>query len=157
MKQTGSDAENAGIIAMVTELAEPLLAEKGLELVEVQFRLESGGRVLRLIIERPTGTAIDDCVAVSREIGHILEVEDLIQYSYHLEVSSPGLDRPLKQEKDFVRAVGKKAKITSGEPAATLIGRIKQVEGGQVTLSTDSAEVLIPLESVHKARLVVEF
>ena len=104
------------IPSIIEELAEPILTGSGLELVETQFRQEKKGLVLRLFIERVpdgedgtgagalgSGVTLDDCVEVSRELGRLLDVEEVIEGSYTLEVSSPGLDRPLKKPKDFER------------------------------------------------------
>ena len=102
----GMSSSKDHIVAEVERLIEPVLAEKLLELVEVQFRQEPIGWVLRVIIYKQGGTSVDDCATVSRELSHLLDVEDLIPQKYHLEVSSPGLDRPLKTEKDFLRNKG---------------------------------------------------
>jgi len=98
------------VIDKVRDFAEGLLPTMGLELVDVQFRREGHGWVLRLFIDREEGVTVDHCADVSREIGQFLDVEDLIGHPYHLEVSSPGLERPLKSMRDFQRFVGKKAK-----------------------------------------------
>lgn len=147
---------NQKIAAQVEELAEPIAAELGVDLYDVQCRLESHGFVVRIVIDRPDGVSIDDCASVSRQVGHILEVEDLIECPYHLEVSSPGLDRPLKRGKDFIRAVGKKAKVTTTEPC-THVGRIVQADAEKIVLDVDGGQVAIALANVKKARLVVEF
>jgi ribosome maturation factor RimP len=100
----------------VEALAIPVLEEIGLELVEVQFRREQSGWVLRLVIDKQEGVSLDDCAAVSREIGQLLDIEDFIDQAYNLEVSSPGLNRPLKSMADFQRFIGRKAKIKTIEP-----------------------------------------
>ncbi|MCI5189216.1 MAG: ribosome maturation factor RimP [Candidatus Electrothrix sp. AS4_5] len=82
----------------------------GLELVDVQFKQEAGW-VLRIFIDQKTGVNVDDCAAVSRQVATYLEVEDVIQHAYTLEVSSPGAERPLKRLEDFVRFSGKKVRI----------------------------------------------
>ncbi|MCW5213715.1 ribosome maturation factor RimP, partial [Desulfobulbus sp. TB] len=88
----------------------------GLDLVDVQFRRESGW-VLRLFIDRlEGGVNVDDCAAVSRQVGTLLEVEDIIQHAYTLEVSSPGAERPLKRLRDFIRFSGKKIRVKLSEP-----------------------------------------
>ncbi len=85
----------------VEAVALPVLEELGLELVEVQYRREQSGWVLRLIIDKQDGVSLDDCAAVSREISQLLDIEDFIDQAYNLEVSSPGLNRPLKSMADF--------------------------------------------------------
>jgi len=147
-------AERAAAVAL------PVLAEMGLELVEVQYRREQSGWVLRFIIDKQEGVSLEDCAAVSREIGQILDIEDFIGQAYNLEVSSPGLDRPLKSMTDFQRFIGRKAKIKTIAPVAgehVFVGRIQQAEGETIILAVGSREVAIPLPQVSKARLEVEF
>src|SRR6476659_9969093 len=95
------------------QLSEPVVAGQGYELVDLEFKNEPqvGGWVLRVFIDKPDGVSLDDCAAVSRELSAVLDVEDAIPIAYSLEVSSPGLNRPLKKAADFERFVGKKAKI----------------------------------------------
>lgn len=138
----------------------PVVEDLGCELVELQFRREGHGWVLRLIIDHENGVGIDDCAMVSREVGHLLEVEDPIEQAYSLEVSSPGLDRPLKRQKDFLRCKGKKAKVVVREPIDgqnQCVGLIEDVTQESVTLRTDHGIIEIPFAGMKKARLVVEF
>ena len=148
------------VIKQVEAVALPVLEELGLELVEVQYRREQSGWVLRLIIDRQDGVSLDDCAAASREIGQILDIEDFIDQAYNLEVSSPGLDRPLKSMADFQRFVGRKAKIKTVAPIAgehVFIGKIQQTDGETIVLDLGRKEVSIPFSEVDKARLEVEF
>jgi ribosome maturation factor RimP len=143
----------------VKEVALPVLGELGLELVEVQYRREQSGWVLRLIIDKQEGVTLDDCTAVSREISQLLDIEDFIDQAYNLEVSSPGLDRPLKCMADFQRFIGRKAKIKTIEPIAgqhVFIGKIRQTGGETIILEVGRKEVEIPFLQVSKARLEVE-
>lgn len=143
----------------LSHLLEPVVEGCGLELVELQFRREAHGWVLRLIIDCEGGVSVDHCAEVSREVGLLLEVEDPIEQAYHLEVSSPGLDRPLKRERDFVRCIGKKAKVVLLEPLDgqfSLIGIIVGVEQRGITLDAGQGPLAIPFEGMKKARLVVE-
>lgn len=147
------------IVDEVTPLIEPVLADKGYELVEVQFRNESHGWVLRIIIYKESGVGVDDCATVSREVGHILEVEDLIKQKFHLEVSSPGLDRPLTTERDFLRHKGKKVKVTYAEQGATRTVRaiVNDCCDEKVSLQADDEQVVVDLSMVKKAKLIIEF
>ena len=148
------------IIKQVGAVARPVLDELGLELLEVQYRREQNGWVLRLIIDRVDGVSLDDCAAASREIGQLLDIEDFIDQAYNLEVSSPGLDRPLKSMDDFKRFTGRKAKIKTIAPIAgehVFIGRIQQTDGETIILDVGPKEVRIPFPEVAKARLEVEF
>lgn len=141
-------------------LALPVLEERGLELIEVQYRREQSGWVLRLIIDKQEGVSLDDCTAVSREISQLLDIEDFIDQAYNLEVSSPGLDRPLKNMADFQRFTGRKAKIKTIAPIDgehVFIGKILQATGETIILAVGSRELEIPFAQVAKARLEVEF
>jgi len=148
------------VIKQVEAIVLPVIEEQGLELVEVQYRREQSGWILRLIIDKQGGVSLDDCVAVSREVGQLLDIEDFIEQSYNLEVSSPGLERPLKCMADFQRFVGSKVRIKTVEPIAgehVFIGTINQTEGESIVLEVGLKEVTIPFSQVAKARLEVEF
>jgi ribosome maturation factor RimP len=150
----------ASVADYVAGMAEPILVEMGLELVEVQFRREQAGWILRLIIFRPTGITVEDCAIVSREVGNLLDVEDVIEQPYHLEVSSPGLDRPLKTARDFGRYRGQKVKVVAKTQTADhqeIIGVIGEVMEGSVTLVAGHERFEIPYDQIAKARLVIEF
>ncbi len=144
----------------IEAVALPVLEELGLELVEMQFRREQNGWVLRLIIDKQDGVGLDDCATASREISQLLDIEDFIDQAYKLEVSSPGLDRPLKSMADFQRYIGRKARIKTIESIAgehVFIGKIQQTEGETIILEVGRKEVTIPFSQVSKARLEIEF
>jgi ribosome maturation factor RimP len=146
------------LLVPIRGFAEPLLADMGMELVEIQYRREGHGWVLRLFIDKEGGISIDDCAAVSREISAYLAVEDLIDHAYHLEVSSPGLERPLRKREDFVRFVGRLARIKVREPLGeqrVLIGTLLGLEEDTVVLGLDKETVRIDLENISKARLTL--
>lgn len=162
MKQTGSDTLNSIVVETVTKLVEPIVSELHFELVEVQFRREAVGWVLRLIIdgEDGGGITIDNCATVSREVSSLLEVEDPIEQAYSLEVSSPGLDRPLKKEKDFIRFKGRKAKVTTSKPIEgqkKFDGVIENFDRNMLSLATDQGLLEIPYDQIAKARLIIDF
>ncbi len=118
-------------IKQIEAVALPVLEELGYELVEVQYRREQNGWVLRLVIDKQDGINLADCAAVSREISQLLDIEDFIDQAYSLEVSSPGLNRSLKSMADFERFIGRKAKIKTIEPIAgehVFIGKINKTE-----------------------------
>ena len=144
------------IITAVESFARPVLDDMGLELVEVQFRRESAGWLLRLFIDREGGVNVDDCASVSRQISAYLEVEDLIEHAYNLEVSSLGLERPLKKKADFVRFTGRKARIKLKEPIdgqRVFIGLLGPVYENKLTLDVDDRQMEIDLDAVARARL----
>ena len=148
------------VIEQIEAVALPVLDELGLELVEVQYRREQSGWILRLFIDKQDGVNLDDCGRVSREISQLLDIEDFIDQAYNLEVSSPGLNRPLKSMAAFERFVGRLAKIKTTEPIAgehVFIGKINKAEGESIVLMVGTKEVTILFSQVAKARLEVEF
>ena len=154
------EAIESPLIRRLTELVVPVVEGFDCELVELQFRREAPGWVLRLLIDNENGIGIDDCSRISREVAHLLEVEDPIEQSYTLEVSSPGLDRPLKGERDFLRCKGKKAKVVVREPIDgqnQWVGLIEDATRESVTLRTDQGIIEIPFTRMKKTRLVIEF
>jgi ribosome maturation factor RimP len=145
-------------------IVEPVVTGQGYELVEVEFKNEMGGWILRVFIDNPKaegGVGLDDCAQVSRELSAVLDVEDAIPSHYSLEVSSPGLNRPLKKEADFARFVGKKAKIRTrhpvGESRRNFSGTLVEVTGGKVKIDVGDQVYEVPVDDVEKANLVYEF
>ena len=148
------------VIGAITSLVIPVLQEMDLELVDVLYRRESSGWVLRLVIDKEEGVTLENCTAVSREVSHLLDIEDIIEQAYSLEVSSPGLDRPLKSISDFQRFAGRKAKVTTKELIEgnqVFIGRINKVEDELIIMEVGQQELRIPFSEIAKARLEVEF
>ena len=146
--------------ARVRRLAEPILAEGGLELVEVEFRREGHGWVLRIYMDKAGGVTLGDCQRVSEELSDHLDVEDLIDHPYHLEVSSPGLDRPLTRPADFVRYAGQAARIATRETVGgqhNFRGRLAGLQESTVLLDlADGTRASIPFELILRARLEPE-
>jgi len=148
------------ITRQVTDMVEPLLDEMGFELVDVEYLSKYGRWVLRLYVDKEGGVTIDDCARVSRDIGDLIDVKDVIDHEYVLEVSSPGLNRPLKKETDLIRAIGKKIKVRMGAPVEgrrNFTGYLKNVEGGTLYLELENKVVGLPWPGVDKANLVYEF
>jgi ribosome maturation factor RimP len=171
-------APRAEVVERIREIAGRVAGGDGLELFDVQLRRESGGWMLRVILDRPdepaapggdrpTGVTIDDCQRVSRDLSAILDVEgdetlddEAFAGSYTLEVSSPGLDRPLRNEVDYRRFAGRLAKIVVAEAVdgqKAFAGRIQAVEDGAVLLVEGRRTHRIPLARVTRARLDVAF
>jgi ribosome maturation factor RimP len=148
------------VIRVVEDFVLPLLDEMGLELVEVQFKQESGW-VLRIFIDGRDGVSIDNCASVSRQVGTYLEVEDIIRHAYTLEVSSPGAERPLKRLEDFIRFSGKKVRVKLSEPVdnqRVFCGLLTGVDekNSKITLAVDGSdaqEMEFDLHAVARARL----
>ena len=147
-------------VERVRALAEPILADRSLELVEVEFQRETRGWILRVYIDRSGGVTLDDCQKVSEELGDHLDVADLITLPYHLEVSSPGLDRPLTRDADFIRFAGKAVRIVTRDPVEgqrNFRGRLAGLVDGAVLVDlADGRQVRIPRPLIAKARLEIE-
>jgi len=157
---SGVERLSGEVVERVRGLAQPILADRGLDLVDVEFRRESRGWILRLYLDRPGGVTLDDCRRVSEELGDHLDVEDLIGHPYHLEVSSPGLDRPLSRESDFVAFSGRAARITTQEAIQgqrNFRGRLAGLVEGAVLLDLpDGRRIRIPRGLIARARLEIE-
>lgn len=144
----------------VRQAAEPILQAYGLELVEVEYQRESQGWVLRVFLDREGGVTIDDCAQVSRELGTILDVREIIPNPYVLEVSSPGLTRPLKKPEDFQKYRNHLVKVKTFEPVEgrrNFKGTLLGLEGDLVRVDVDGQGYGIPLKSIAKANLEIEF
>ena len=145
------------IVAQAWAIAEPLCADEGMELVFIQFQRESQGRVLRLFIDKVGGITVDDCAHVSRQMGDIIDatMEDIGAYS--LEVSSPGVNRPLGRPDDYNRFKGNKVHIKTHRPIngrKNYKGVLLGIANGDVGVRCDNEEIRIPLEAISIARLV---
>ena len=154
-----SDAVDSDI-KDVTLLVEPVLVEMGFELVDVQYLSEHGKMVLRIYADRDGGITLDDCALLSREIADLLDVKDIVQHEYVLEVSSPGLNRPLKREKDFLSAVGRKVKIKMVRPLngqRNFNGKLRGFQDGILHVETVNNLFLLRWQDVEKANIVYEF
>lgn len=149
----------AEIILKVSGLAETFLSGMGLELYDVEYSAVS--RQLRVFIQRPqAGVSMGDCANVSRKLSAALDECDLIDSAYMLEVSSPGLDRPLKKETDYQRSLGRLAKMKLVQPvdgSYELLGRLLEYREGTVKVGMEGREpIWIPLSQIKKARLELE-
>lgn len=153
-------AKEEGVAEKVTSLVMPVIEGAGMELVDLEYRKEGSGWVLRLFIDKESGVTLDDCTDISKEVDAVLDVEDIIHHEYHLEVSSPGLNRPLKKEEDFKRFTGKLAKIKTFEViggSRNFKGRIVSCENGIVSVNVDGVVHEIPIIKMAKANLEYEF
>jgi len=153
--------ETKRIVNEVSQLAEPVLREFGLEMVDIEFQFERGRWILRVFIDKEGGITVDDCAGVSRELGDLIEAENIIDYHHVLEVSSPGLNRPLRKESDFMRSIGKMVKLKTSRPInrrRNFTGRLAHVKEGMISLLVDDNNLVeLPLKEIDKARLGYEF
>jgi ribosome maturation factor RimP len=156
------------IAEQVRGVAARVAAAHGLEIFDVQFRREAGGMVLRVQIDRlgPTATAddsvsVEDCARVSRDLSAVLDVEDVVPTAYTLEVSSPGLDRPLRRADDYRRFTGRLAKVVMREAVdgqTFFRGRLGGIENDTVAIDDDQGRRhRVPLGVITRANLEVEF
>jgi ribosome maturation factor RimP len=152
----------------VRDLATRVANTYGLEIFDVELKREGGQQVLRVIVDRPGPAAtpeesvsIDDCARVAEDLGTLLDVEDVMPGGYTFEVSSPGLDRPLRSADDYRRFTGRWAKIVTSEPVerqTAFAGRIKGIEGDDVLFESEGKKLVkLPLRLISRARLEVEF
>jgi ribosome maturation factor RimP len=158
----------ADVVEQVRDVAARVAGTYGLEIFDVQFRREAAGMVLRVQIDRPGPSAsaedsvsIADCANVSRDLSVALDVAEVIASAYTLEVSSPGLDRPLRRADDYRRFAGRRAKVVMREPVdgqKFFKGRLRGVEGSDVLVeSDDGREHRVPLGVITRANLEIEF
>lgn len=144
------------VIRQVEALVAPVLAADGMELVLVEYRRESGGRVMRLFIDKPGGITLDDCTGVSRHTGDLLDVSLGDIGPYRLEVSSPGLDRPLVKPADFERFAGERIRLRLKAPLdgrKNYKGRLSASDAEGITIETDTGPVRVRYGLIAWARL----
>ena len=156
------------VVERVREAATRVASGYGLEIFDVQFRREASGMVLRVQIDRPGPAAraeesvsVQDCAMVSRDLSAMLDVDDVVPTAYTLEVSSPGLDRPLRGADDYQRFTGRRAKLVVRERVdgqGFFKGRLGGVDGGDVLIDADDGRThRVPIGVITRANLEVEF
>jgi ribosome maturation factor RimP len=144
----------------IREIADRVAASEGMEVVDIEYRGGGNRHKLCVYIDKPGGITHADCELISKQVGTIVDVEDLVPGSYVLEVSSPGLDRKLLKPKDYERFLGRKAKVRLRQPVdgkQSYVGRLCEYHDGAIGLKTGPEQVLrFRFEDVSEARLVVE-
>lgn len=144
------------LISSLWAMIEPVLEPESIELVELEFKMEAGRWVLRLYIDTPTGVMLDDCELVSRQIGALLDIKDPIARPYTLEVSSPGINRVLRKERDFIQFAGSPVKIRTRrklDGRRNFQGTLKGMENSNIVLDVDGKRVEIRPDDLERARL----
>lgn len=146
-------------VERIESVLTPILREKSIELVEIEFRPSGKRWLLRIFIDKEGGVTIDDCAGVSRELGRVLDVEDLLEHAYTLEVSSPGLTRHLRRKEDFERYKGRTCRVVTKE----MIDGANQFDGEIIGVAGDVLEIkgkigmfTIPICAIKKAHLEYE-
>ncbi len=147
------------IISELKNIVEGYLSTKDLDLVDLIYRYEGRDLVVRILADRPEGgISLGECAKLNSEISRILDEKDILQQGYLLEVSSPGLDRPLSSKKDFLRCLGKKVKIFLREPLNgkfELQGLINNADDDSVTIDYEARAVKVALNMISKAKQIV--
>ncbi len=152
--------EKKSVVNAVSEMVEPVLAEDNLELVDIEYKKEGPRWFLRIFIHKPGGITLKDCQTVSRKIEDIIEIENIIAGKYFLEVSSPGLDRPLKSEKDLLRNLNQRVCVHTRSPInkkSKFVGTIQNVKDGLLFLGLDNDVLSISIDDIKKAILEINF
>lgn len=140
----------------IKKIIEIPILKKNIELVNLEWRRERRGWVLRIFIDKPGGVTIEDCAKISEIVGEILDREDIIHHSYVLEVSSPGIERPLVKKEDYERFKGEKAKITLKTPVSgrkNFTGIILGIKENLVQIEVEGKVWELPLDNIKKANL----
>jgi len=148
------------ITEQIKELVAPYLSENGVDLVEITYRREQGGMTLRLLVDTPEGIKIAECEDLNKYLGELLDKEEVIGEHYLLEVSSPGLDRPIKTDRDFERALGKDLEVTTYAPVdgrKTHEGRFVGMDKDKIVIESGGVSIVIPRTSIALARLNIKF
>jgi ribosome maturation factor RimP len=152
--------QQAQIRRQVEELSESLVVAAEMQLVDLEYRREGPGWMLRLFIDKEGGVTVDDCARISRELGDLLDVKDIIPKAYVLEVSSPGLNRRVRKKEDFARFVGQKIQlwlIAPRDGRRKIVGDLIGVEGEEVVVAAVEGRFSVALKDIAKANLIYEF
>jgi len=147
------------IIEKVRELLEPIAEKREYYIVDIAYKREGGNFVLRVVLDKKGGITMDECTALNNELGEILDKENVIGDEYTLEVASPGLDRRLKKDSDFVWAIGKRVRVTTYAPVEgknSFLGVLVGLGDGTVVVDEGAASIEIPREKIAGARIQIE-
>ncbi len=143
-------------IKQIRKLVVPILESQQIDLIDIELKGRSGSQVLRIFVDIDGGISLDKCVDLSRQISDLLDTRDLIAGRYRLEVSSPGVDRPLKTTRDFTRNLGRKIKVIYQDKAEqrTISGIIDQVDDSRLFIQHDSARIAIDISKILVAKII---
>ena len=148
------------ITERISELAAEYLKQNNMELIEIIYRREQGGMALRITVDTQDGVTIDECEALNNYLSELLDREDIIQEHYLLEVSSPGLDRPITTDRDFERSMNKELEITTYEAIdmrKTHEGKLIGMDKDKIAIESNGISTVIPREKIARARLNIRF
>lgn len=150
----------SSICQSIAELIEPMVRNQSLELVDVEYKKEGKNWYLRVYLDKEQGITVKDCQSLSHQIEDLIEVEAIVSNPFILEVSSPGLNRPLKTERDFLRNKNRQIIVTTFSPVnnkKNFHGMIKDFKDQTLYLDEDGNPLEIPLEKIAKAKLEISF
>ena len=152
---------DSSVVGRVWQIAEPLVTEYGMEIVDIDYRREGRGNVLRFYLDREGGgVTIDELTAMSRRLGDLVEVHDVVPSRYLLEVSSPGINRRLRQPSHFRRYLGERVRVRTVERSAgrrEFVGALRAVEEGGVVIAGADGDRFIPFENIAQANYEHDF
>ncbi|MFA6319037.1 MAG: ribosome maturation factor RimP [Elusimicrobiota bacterium] len=146
-------------LGKIETLVSAILEQEKAELVDLEYLREKGAWVLRLYVDKDNGVTLDDCEALSERVGPALDATDLVDHTYSLEISSPGVDRVLKKDRDFQRFSGRSVRLVLDAPMEgrrRLAGRLKGLEAGEVLVEAEGRVWRVPRRDVSEARLDAE-
>ena len=149
--------EEGELVSERWNLLEPVIAAQGMEILEIEYRRESAGWVLRIFLDGERGISVEDCAQVSRIVGDLLDVADVIQPSYNLEISSPGIDRPLRRLEHFQKYIGdiiEVRTISAIQNRRNFKGELKGASSDDVLIECDAMSYSIPMSLIERARLL---
>ena len=149
--------EEDELIGEIEHLLEPVVLAQDMEILGIEYRRESAGWVLRIFLDSERGVSVEDCAEISRVAGDVLDVADLIQIPYNLEVSSPGVDRPLRKPEHFQKVIGDIIEVRTVSPVQNrrnFRGELKEVSPEAVVLERDKSNYSIPISLIERARLL---
>ena len=149
--------EEDELVSEIWNLLEPVIAAQGMEILEVEYRRESAGWVLRIFIDSERGISVEDCAQVSRITGDLLDVADVIRPSYNLEISSPGIDRPLRKLEHFQKYIGdiiEVRTVSTIQNRRNFKGELKEASLDGVLIECDAMSYSIPMSLIERARLL---
>lgn len=148
------------VVRRVREAILPALAQRNLQLVEIEYLRDPRGWILRIFLDREGGITVEDCARVSDEVGDLLDVKGVMDGPYHLEISSPGLDRRVRDPLDFDRFAGRTIKVRTEAAVggkSSFTGTLRGMDGDHVVVDVDGTEHRIPIDSIEKANLKHEW
>ena len=141
----------------IEALTRRIVEAEGMELVDLEFKTGKSRDLLRIFMDKSGGVTLEDCENVSRQVGTVLDVKDLMKQAYVLEVSSPGIDRPFKTERDFQRNLGRTIKVYFVEGESPAVGKLLEVQPDQIIMEENGQLRKIVLDRIKKAHQEIVF